>query len=134
MLNIRRNSDDCCSSSGSRIGMSVANRSPMLFSLTWRRLLLLSLLVSALISAAVSLRYAKKIDPGIQVTSSESMHTGVAEAPPLVPVGHASARSNPAAQRPGPPDGKAQRSSAASAESAARAAANLANFAPSPAN
>jgi hypothetical protein len=36
-------------------------------------------------------------------------------------------RPNPAAQKPGPPDSKAQRMAAASAESAARAAAELAS-------
>src|SRR5690242_17239963 len=114
--------------------------------LSWARrrvLLLLSLPIAAMLAVAVFLlRYPEgpaSATPAPKTPTYGSLTTaydkpGVSERLRTPSVRTVGERSNPAMQRAGPPDPEAQTTAAASAESAARAAAELAGAMPSPGN
>lgn len=100
--------------------MSIARR--------WRWFLLGCLLAIALVGTVFLTRVWRGSASGVHGT--DSARAGTSERKAIL-ARHNGERPNPAVQRPGPPDSVAQKSAATSAESAARAASDLAASPPS---
>jgi len=100
------------------------------------RILLLSLLIAAALAVTAFFRHHPAGPAAIALAPSTRSYDelmpdkgrpGATEQPTISSPWTVGGRSNPATQRSGPPDPEMQRTAAASAESAARIAADLAN-------